>query len=163
MRAVLIVDSYQGSRRALGDLLREHGYPVFEAVNGMEGLRIAREIRPALIVVDLWPFFSAGVQMLEHLRESLPTDRAEVLVLTSVVSVQHRDRAVAAGCAGFLEKPCGADHVLAEVRRIMGGSLPNEPGPPRRRRRGAAPLALARAASIHSGTDSQYQGGLRGR
>ena len=119
---VLLVDSYAGSRRALADLLRECGYSVLEASNGLEGLQVAREARPCLVIVDLWPFFSASVQMVERLRSD---DGApiQVLVLTSAVSTHHRDRALSAGCAGFLEKPCPADEVLAQVRRSVGPPL----------------------------------------
>lgn len=152
---ILVVDSYHASRRALGDLLRDADYSVFEAPNGIDGLRIAREIGPALLIVDLWPFFSASVQMVEQLRESPRTDTAEVLVLTSVVSPHHRNRALAAGCAAFLEKPCGGDDVLAEVRRIMGVSMrPAQAAPPRSRRRGAAPLSMPLASSMRASADS---------
>jgi DNA-binding response OmpR family regulator len=121
MRAssLLIVDSYQGSRRALGDFLRDCGYEVHEAHNGMEGLRLVNEVKPALVIVDLWPFFSASVHMVERLRRGARGEPIEVLVLTSAVSSQHKGRALAAGCAGFLEKPCPAEEVLAEVRRIL--------------------------------------------
>lgn len=155
---ILIVDSYHGSRRALGDLLRESGYPVFEAPNGVDGLRLAREIVPALVLVALWPFFSSSVQMVERLRESPRTERTDVLVLTSAVSTQHRNRALAAGCAGFLEKPCDADGVLAEVRRITGPKVGGEKTAPRSPRPGAAPLAMPLASSMRRAADSQYRG-----
>ena len=162
--AILIVDSYNGSRRALADLLREAGYSVFEAPNGIEGLRIARETSPALMIADLWPFFSASVKMVEQLRVSPRTRTTEVLVLTSAVSTQHRNRALAAGCAGFLEKPCCAEDVLAEVSRITSSSSRSERGPAsRRRRRGAAPLAMPLASSMRGGAVSRYEGVSGGR
>ena len=137
---LLVVDSDHGSRRALGDLLRECGYSVFEAPNGVDGLRLAREVAPALVIADLWPFFSASVQMVEQLRDGGRPDRTDVLVLTSAASTHHRNRAVEAGCAGFLEKPCRADEVLAEVRRsISPAPLASDPAR-LRRRMGGIPL-----------------------
>jgi two-component system, cell cycle response regulator DivK len=119
-RTLLVVDSYPAARQALADLLRESGYAVREAHNGMEGLRIARDAAPDLVLVDLWPFFSASVQLMERLRASRGSEPVPVLVVTSVVDAHHRDRALAAGCSGFLEKPCAPQAVLSEVQRILG-------------------------------------------
>ena len=79
-----------------------------------------RQVPPTLVVVDLWPFFSASVQMVERL-SNRPDEAVPILVLTSAVTPQHRARALASGCAGFLQKPCPPDRVLSEVRRILEG------------------------------------------
>lgn len=134
-RTLLLVDSHDSARRALAALLRECGYSVLEAHNGMEGFRVARERHPELVIVDLWPFFSASVQMVERMRGTGAAAQIPVLVLTSVVSPEYRARALAAGCAGYLEKPSPAEVVLAEVRRIL------EPPPS-----AAAPAPLAGVA-----------------
>lgn len=115
------MDSHDGARSALAALLREVGYPVREARNGLEGLRAAREIPPRMVIADLWPFFSASLQMVERLREQ--DGRTPVVVLTSAVSPEYRTRAMAAGCAAYLEKPCEPTRVLAEIQRILDSSL----------------------------------------
>ncbi len=127
---LLLVDSYVSSRRALSDLLRECGYSVLDAHNAVEGLQLAREERPGLVIVDLWPFVSASLQLIERLRQSNGSEHIPVLVLTSSLSPQHRIRALAAGCAGYLEKPCGPEEVLAEVRRLLNPLPFLESGPP---------------------------------
>ncbi len=116
---LLLVDSYHSSRRALADLLRECGYSVIEVHNALEGLQLARERLPELVLVDPWPFVSASLQMIERLRASTPTEHIPVLVLTSSLSPQYRERARAAGCAGYLEKPCPPEAVLTEVSCLL--------------------------------------------
>ena len=119
---LLLVDPDEGSRGALADLLRAVGYSVLEARDGAEGLGMARERLPQLVIADLWPFSGHPVRMVERLRGSAATARVPVLALTTLVAPEYRGRALAAGCAGYLEKPCPADRVLAEVRRILGMS-----------------------------------------
>ena len=116
---LLLVDSYHASRWALAELLRGCGYSVLEAHNGVEALQLARRHPPQLVVVDLWPFFSASVQMVERLAAAPGDEAVPVLVLTSPVTPPHRTRALATGCAGFLQKPCPPEEVLAEIQRIL--------------------------------------------
>lgn len=124
---VLLVDSYDTSRRALGAFLAEHGYRVLEARNGVEGLRVVREQVPTLIIVELWPFFSASLQMVERVRRGRGTAHVPVLVVTSAVRPEYRARALAAGCEGYLEKPCEPGRVLASVRRVLAAAEPRPP------------------------------------
>jgi DNA-binding NarL/FixJ family response regulator len=121
---MLLVDAHDGSRRALAALLRAQGFQVSEARNGVEGLRTARQRPPRLIVLDPWPFVSASLQMLERLREDGATHDVPVLVLASELRPEHWRRARAAGCAGYLEKPCRPEDALTAVRRILAGTTP---------------------------------------
>jgi DNA-binding response OmpR family regulator len=115
---LLLVDADERARRALADLLGEVGYALSEAHDGVEAFRMVRERPPALVIADL--FFCASVQMVERLRGVPETAGVPVLALTTLVSSEHRGRALAAGCAGYLQKPCPAEEVLAEVARIVG-------------------------------------------
>lgn len=121
--AVLVVDSYAAARRALGDLLRECGVPVLEASHGIEGLRLAREHAPALVVTELWPFFSGALLMMEALRAAPATRRIPVLVMTSQVGPECRARALTLGCVEYLEKPCAPEAVITAVRRALVGKV----------------------------------------
>lgn len=116
---LLLVDAYDASRHALADLLREYGYAVFEGRNAVEGLHLAREQLPDAIILDLWPFFSASLRMVERLRTSGVTARIPVVVLTSSLTPAYRQRALNSGCAGYLEKPCRSEALHEELRRIL--------------------------------------------
>jgi CheY-like chemotaxis protein len=123
--SILVVDSHEESRRALTALFEECGYPVVEARDGIEGLHVARTRMPALVVVDLWPFFSASMQMMERLRRDADTRHIGVLILTSAVAAEQR-AAVVPGCAAYLEKPCEPVRILAEVTRLLPRPAPME-------------------------------------
>jgi CheY-like chemotaxis protein len=117
---LLLVEPYPSARSALADLLRESGYSVFAVPDGVEGVRAARGRRLSLAIVDLSPAASTTLPILERLRGGMPGRDTPVLVLTSSVSAEPRERALAAGCAGLLQKPCSLESVLAEVARILG-------------------------------------------
>lgn len=119
---ILLVDSYESSRCALASLLCDSGFEVVQAANGLEGLHEARQRLPDLVIVDLWPFFSGTLQMVERLRTREPAHRVPVLVVTSSVSSRVRGGALRVGCEGYLEKPCSPGAVLAEVHRLLGRS-----------------------------------------
>lgn len=121
--AVLVIDSYEAARQALANLLRESGIPVLEASHGIEGLRLAREHGPALVVTELWPFFSGTLQMMEQLRAAPATRRIPVLVMTSQVGPECRARALTLGCVEYLEKPCPPEKVMRAVRRALIGKV----------------------------------------
>lgn len=120
---ILLVDADDPSRQAVTELLREGGHMVIEAGDGLDGLGAAREQKPDLLIVDLWPFFSGSLQMLEALKTDPRTSDLPVLVLTGDISYEQRTRALAVGCEGFLEKPCPPEQVLAETRRILASAL----------------------------------------
>ena len=114
---LLVVDADDGSRTSLAALLRECGYPVLEARNGVEGLQVSRGHAPALVIVDPWPFVSAAAQMVERIQDDRPG--TEVLMLTSEPFRVRRSRSRFEGIARCLDKPCSADELLAEVVRLV--------------------------------------------
>jgi DNA-binding response OmpR family regulator len=116
---LLVVDPDHGCRTSLAALLRDCGYPVAEARDEVEGIRVARECSPALVILDPWPFVSAAAQMLERIQGLRPG--TEVLVLTSETRASMRRLARLSGAALVLEKPCSPADLLAEVNRLLAG------------------------------------------
>jgi CheY-like chemotaxis protein len=107
---VLIVDDDENNRLLLATLLRHAGHTPFEAGAGREGLEIAREKRPALIIVDLSLPDISGVQLLHELRTDARTAKLGIAVYTAT-------------------QPGAA---LDELRELYGiGAIIPKPGDPR--------------------------------
>ena len=119
-QTLLLVDPDDGARDALAELLRDAGYSVLEARDGSVGFRMALEWLPGLVIVEPWPSCPASVRVVERLRSAAATRHVPVLALTTAAAPEHRTRALAAGCADYLEKPCPPERVLRVVRRILG-------------------------------------------
>jgi two-component system chemotaxis response regulator CheY len=117
--SILLVDTDDRARRALAELLREVGYAVLEAADGADGLALARERAPALVVADPWPSCGEVMGMVQGMRGVPATEQVPVIALTTLAGPEHRSAALAAGCAAYLEKPCPGERVLSEVRRVL--------------------------------------------
>jgi DNA-binding response OmpR family regulator len=115
---LLLIDSDENSRTPLATLFRDWGFDVSSAGSGLEGVRLAAEVEPDLIVLDLWPFTSA-LDTASLLRTTGATGPTPVLLLSSAVTPALRRLAEADDGFGFLEKPCPPDRVLREIRRIL--------------------------------------------
>lgn len=114
MTKILVVDDEPGILRFIRRALESEGYTVFTASDGSEGLRLAAEHRPALVILDLVMPGLSGTAVLA----ALLTDRsdARVLVLSAVGDVQARVRCLDAGAVDFLPKPFAVAELLARVR-----------------------------------------------
>lgn len=119
-KTVLIVED-QIELRAISSLfLESHGYRVLTAETGVEGVHLARERRPDLIVMDLSIPELDGFGAMELLKQDPQTERIPIVVLTAHAYGAVGRRARAAGCDGFLRKPCDPQRLLDEVRERIG-------------------------------------------
>lgn len=117
---ILIVDDYEDSRALCTEYFQFMGYRVSCAGDGREALRKASDL-PDVIVMDLSLPHMDGWEAIRALKADAVTRDIPVIVLTGHALAGLRDRAIAAGCAGFLTKPCLPPDLLEEVRRSLEG------------------------------------------
>jgi len=117
-RKVLLVEDNDDNRTLFGIILRYHGFEVLEAADGETAVSIAREHRPDIILMDLGLPGIDGLEATLRLKSDPHTAAIPVLAVTAYHSAELDARA--AGCDGFLTKPCPPDRVIHEVRRYLG-------------------------------------------
>lgn len=110
---VLIIDDERPIRRFLRASLTAHGYTVFEAISGQEGLKAVITHRPDLIILDLGLPDIAGLQVLRQLREW-----SQIPIIILSVQEQEADKIAAldAGANDYLTKPFGIGELMARLR-----------------------------------------------
>ena len=120
---VLVVDDHPVTRRGLRDTLAdETGFEVAgQAADGVEAIRVARETRPDVIVMDLFMPHKDGVEACREITELLPDTR--VLMLTASAAEDDVIRAVAAGATGFVQKFTGSEELVHAVHQVAAGNL----------------------------------------
>jgi len=112
---ILVIDDDQGLRRSLSLILDEGGHGVVVASNGAEGLAVARNENPDLILCDVRMPQMDGIEFLERYREE--EGGALVIMMTAYGSVDLAIKAMTAGAYDYIPKPFGADEVLLTIRK----------------------------------------------
>jgi two-component system, cell cycle response regulator DivK len=124
---VLLVDGSEDCRTILRLILEHEGFRVVEADDAQEGLRLAREMHPALAVTE-YPLPVPGFACLVGaLRAEPALARVPILTLTSRAVPRFRDEALAAGADRFLAKPIAPREALKVIRELLAG-VEAEPG-----------------------------------
>jgi CheY-like chemotaxis protein len=113
---ILIVEDNPQSLKLVRDILQVKGYQTLEAETGEEGVRLARERQPALILMDIQLPGINGIEALRRLRADPVTSSTPVIAVTASVMTQDRSRIMAAGFDGFQSKPISVNQLLAAVR-----------------------------------------------
>lgn len=116
---VLLVEDNADTRRVYATILRHHGYSVIEAADGEAGVRLAGEIRPHAILMDVSLPVLDGWRATELIKSDPLTASIPVIILTAHSGNQERGRAEILGCTGYLTKPCNPSRVLAELNRVL--------------------------------------------
>lgn len=108
---ILLVDDDALTRQFYGDLLVEHGFRVFAATNGPEGLALAREHAPEVAILDIMMPDMTGLEVLERLHAEIPD--LPVIMLTGFPNSQNAIAALKLGAFDFIVK--GLDHSLVAL------------------------------------------------
>jgi len=126
MPIVLIIDDNHESRELMARLLRREGFTVVEATNDQTGLRLAREMLPDVIVLDVFIPKTDGWSLLQALKQDATT--VDIPVILCAVATE-RDLALALGAAEFIRKPVEYEELARRVKRYVDnrkdtGALP---------------------------------------
>jgi two-component system cell cycle response regulator len=121
---VLVVDDDPEMRGLVATVLRRDGYTVLEAGDGPQALDVAVRSIPDLVVVDITLPGMDGVEVTRQLKATKKLALVPVVALSALreQAVAVRDRALAAGCAHFLTKPCPPATLRGLVAQMLGGT-----------------------------------------
>ena len=116
---ILIVEDNEKNRKLERDVLQFHGYRTMEAETGEDGVRLARESPPALILMDIQLPGISGIEALRRLRADAATQGIAVMAVTASAMTQDRQAIMAAGFDGYLSKPISLKEFVAAVRALL--------------------------------------------
>ena len=119
-KKVLVADDKATGRELVRTVLEKAGYEVYEASNGTEALRVAKEARPDLIILDLHMPERDGFAVLEELRRDVGFTELPIVALTASAMQGDRERAMAIGFTGYITKPIRLGDLRSEVARLLG-------------------------------------------
>lgn len=116
---VLVVEDNDKNRKLVRDVLTFKGYEVIESETGEEGVRLARERRPSLVLMDIRLPGIDGVEALRRLRAEETTQGIPVLAMTASVMSEDRQKIMAAGFDGYQSKPINVTDFVVAVAQLL--------------------------------------------
>jgi len=125
-KKILLVEDNPVNRRLAGFLLRSQGYQVIEATTAQAAFDIIPSNRPDLIVMDIQLPGMDGLEATRKLKEQPETAAIPVVAVTSYAMKGDREKALAAGCSGYVTKPIDKNTFIAEVALRLGNESKTE-------------------------------------
>lgn len=116
---ILITEDNEKNRKLLREVLRVTGYRTLETETAEQGIRIAQESHPALILMDLQLPGMDGVAALAALRGDPRTKKIPVIAVTASAMTHNRPTILAAGFDGYQTKPINVKEFLNVVREVL--------------------------------------------
>ena len=116
---ILIVEDNEKNRKLVRDVLTFKGYRLAEAETGEDGVRLARELHPALILMDIQLPGINGIVALGQIRQDATIARTPVIAVTASAMTHDRQKIMAAGFDGYQSKPINVKDFLAAVREML--------------------------------------------
>lgn len=119
MSTVLIVEDNDKNMKLARDVLQAKGYRTLEAETGEEGVRLAKEKVPDLVLMDIQLPGINGIEAFRQIRADPKTARIPVVALTVSVTATDRSQITAAGFDAFVGKPINLKEFLDTVKRFI--------------------------------------------
>jgi two-component system cell cycle response regulator DivK len=115
---LLIEDNEQNLYLAIF-LLEKSGFTIVPARSGPEGIELAGRVQPALIILDVQLPGMDGYAVAQELRRNAALKDVPIVAVTSYAMVGDRERILAAGCSGYIEKPINPDTFADEIEKHL--------------------------------------------
>jgi DNA-binding response OmpR family regulator len=116
---ILIIDDDNDMRRALHIRLRAHGYETVFAGDGLAAMKAAIKESPDLILLDLGLPAGDGFVVMERLQKNTKLSCVPVIVLTARECRGNKEKALAAGCFAFFQKPADNGELMSAIEKAL--------------------------------------------
>ena len=120
MGLILIVEDNEKNLKLVRDVLQFKGYQTIEAMTGTEGVRLAREHRPDLVLMDIQLPDINGVTALAQLRADTATKNMLVIAVSASVMPDDQQRIMASGFDAYITKPINVKTFVQTVEKFAG-------------------------------------------
>ncbi len=112
MKKILFVEDEPSLQKTLGGKLKNKGYEIISAFDGDEGVRMAKEEKPDIILLDIILPKKSGFEVLQDIKSDKTTEAIPVIILTNLENIEEVEKALELGSTTYLVK---ANYSLDEV------------------------------------------------
>ena len=119
MKRILVVEDNEANLYLIRFMLEKSGYEVIEAREGAVGVELAGKEKPDLILMDVQLPDIDGLEATKRIRASEADGEVPIIALTSYAMVGDREKSLAAGCTGYIEKPINPETFITEIEKYL--------------------------------------------
>jgi CheY-like chemotaxis protein len=118
-RKILIIEDNEQNMYLMTFLLESHGFVVVKAFNGKEGIRVAAETKPDIILLDIQLPELSGYEVAEELKKDRTLSSVPIIAVTSYAMAGDKERILAAGATGYIEKPINPETFISQLQEYF--------------------------------------------
>ena len=119
MKRILVVEDNETNMYLIRFILRKSGHEVIEARTGEEGVERATKEKLDLVIMDIQLPGIDGLEATKRIRVSLANEELPIIALTSYAMAGDKEKALAAGCTGYIEKPINPETFVAQIEEYL--------------------------------------------
>ncbi len=119
MKRILVVEDNETNLYLIRFILKKGGYEVIEARDGASGVKLAIKEKPDLIIMDIQLPGIDGLETTKRIRASEAGGDVPIIALTSYAMTGDKEKALDAGCTGYIEKPINPETFMAEIEKYL--------------------------------------------
>ena len=120
---ILVIEDNEQNLYLITFILEKRGYEVVQARDGREGIDLAAQVKPTLILLDIQLPVMDGHAVARELMSNPELAEIPVVAVTSYAMVGDREQILAAGCKGYIEKPINPETFVDEIERYLPSQL----------------------------------------
>lgn len=118
-KKILVIEDNEQNMYLVRFILQANNYEVLEATNGDDGIRVAIEQVPDLILLDIQLPVMDGYTVARALRKQENIAKVPIVAVTSYAMPGDRENVLAAGCSGYIEKPINPETFIGQVEQFL--------------------------------------------
>jgi two-component system, cell cycle response regulator DivK len=119
MKTALVIEDDANNMELITFILESAGYQIIKAETGQKGFELADEKLPDFIILDIQLPDMSGLEVLKKIRASKADGTTPIIAMTSFAMSGDREKLLAEGCNGYIEKPINPKKVLTQIQSIL--------------------------------------------
>ena len=119
MKRILVVEDNKTNMYLIKFMLEKSGYEVIEARKGAVGVELVTKEKPDLVIMDIQLPDIDGLEAVKRIRASKGNHKIPIVALTSFAMTGDKEKALAAGCTDYIEKPINPDTFITEIEKYL--------------------------------------------
>ena len=119
-KTILIVEDNEINMKLLYDLIEAHGYNILQTKDGMEALKLVRQRKPDLILMDIQLPEVSGLEVTKWIKEDDNLKSIPVIAVTAFAMKGDEEKIIESGCEAYIAKPISVIQFLKTVDRFLG-------------------------------------------